>query len=143
MARGLYDADKSRRIGKILSDDFKRGNDKVPWRAIAGLRDVTLPEEYHESVREYFRDVAYDGPVDVVFTDDGGLAAYEMRGMDLSARPVILGSAWDDALVQNLGLPYIPISAPLGDYPICGKNYFGYEGGLSLFCEYFAACDKF
>jgi uncharacterized protein with HEPN domain len=26
---------------KILPDDFKRENGQVPWRAIAGLRDVT------------------------------------------------------------------------------------------------------
>ncbi|MDR1916834.1 MAG: hypothetical protein LBQ58_09700 [Synergistaceae bacterium] len=101
-----------------------------------------VPSNYHEIIRGYFEDVAYDGPVEVVFTDDGGLAAAEMRDMNLSGKPIILGSSWDDALAQNLGLPYIPISAPLGDYPIGSKNYFGYEGGLSLFCEYCAACDK-
>jgi nitrogenase molybdenum-iron protein beta chain len=101
-----------------------------------------VPKDYQETVRGYFNDVAYGGLMDVVFTDDGGLAASEMRDMDLSGKPVILGSSWDDALAQNLGLPYIPISAPLGDYPIGSKNYFGYEGGLSLFCEYCAACDK-
>jgi nitrogenase molybdenum-iron protein beta chain len=101
-----------------------------------------VPECLHETIRGYFADVDYDGLVDVVFTDDGGLAASEIRDMDLSGRPVILGSSWDDALAQNLGLPYIPVSAPLGDYPIGSKNYFGYEGGLSLFCEYCAACDK-
>jgi nitrogenase molybdenum-iron protein beta chain len=101
-----------------------------------------VPGGLHETVRSYFSDVAYDGPVDVVFTNDGGLPAAEIQGMDLSGRPVILGSSWDDALAQNLGLPYIPVSVPLGDYPIGGKNYFGYDGGLSLFCEYCAACDK-
>jgi nitrogenase molybdenum-iron protein beta chain len=101
-----------------------------------------VPQRHQASVEGYFKDVQYDGPVEVVFTDDGGLAASELNGADLPGRPLILGSVWDDVLAQNLSLPYIPISAPLGDYPIGAKNYFGYDGGLSMFCEYYAACDK-
>jgi len=101
-----------------------------------------VPSLYQSIVEEYFRDVDYDGPIEVVFTDDGGLAASELTRDNLPGRPLILGSAWDYVLAQNLSLPYIPISAPLGDYPIGAKNYFGYDGGISLFCEYYAACDK-
>jgi nitrogenase molybdenum-iron protein beta chain len=101
-----------------------------------------VPERYHAPIEGYLRDVMYDGAPEVAFTNDGGFAASEIEGMDLSGRPLILGSAWDDAMAQNLSLPYIPISAPLGNYPIGSRNYFGYDGGLSLFCDYCKACEK-
>lgn len=98
-----------------------------------------VPKEYQERVRSYFEDVELDDKIDLIFTDDAGIAAEELKDKELRGNTVLLGSAWDDALAQNFKIPFIPISAPYGDVIIGNKNYFGYTGGISLFADYYTA----
>lgn len=95
-----------------------------------------VPKSHQKRVAGYFRDVELDEPIDIAFTDDGGLAAEELQKRELSGNPILLGSSWDDALAQNLKMPFIPISPPFGDVVVGPKHYFGYNGGLNLFADF-------
>jgi uncharacterized protein with HEPN domain len=48
---------------KLLTDDVKRGNSSIPWRSIAGLRDVTAHgyqtlrmEDIWETIKEIIKE---------------------------------------------------------------------------------------
>lgn len=98
-----------------------------------------VPKELQEKVREFFYDLELDKKyIDITFTDDGGLAAIELQnGLDIN-RAIIFGSTWDMTLAKKNKFAFLPISAPYGDTIIGTKNYFGYEGSLKLFADYYA-----
>nr|WP_242949516.1 nitrogenase component 1 [Clostridium pasteurianum] len=98
-----------------------------------------VPKEYQEKIKEYFQNVEFEHTIDVFFTGDPGIAFSELKNRKSPEKFVLLGSSWDDALAQNLKIPFIPISAPYGDVIIGNKNYFGYTGGISLFADYYTA----
>ncbi len=99
-----------------------------------------VPEVYHEKVREYFNDVELENePIEVIFTDDGGMAAVEIQQREFYEGSVFMfGSVWDNPFCQNLHMPFLPVSAPHGDNAIGAKHYFGYSGGINLFSDYYA-----
>lgn len=47
---------------KRLSDDFRLKNPSVPWRQVAGLRDVLIHEYDTVDAEEVWRTVAFDLP---------------------------------------------------------------------------------
>lgn len=65
-----------------------------------------VPKEYQKRVRSYFGDVELDYPINLIFTQDAGIAAEELGDKDLRGNTVLLGSAWDDALAQNFKIPF-------------------------------------
>ncbi|MDR0570373.1 MAG: nitrogenase molybdenum-iron protein, alpha and beta chain [Clostridiales Family XIII bacterium] len=97
-----------------------------------------VPEEHQERVEGYFRDVELDSPYDVVFTGDGGLAAQEIAA---SGRPkwslFYFGSVWDEPLSNNERIPFLSVSAPQGNVMAMDKTYFGYDGALRLYSDYY------
>ncbi len=99
-----------------------------------------VPEEYQVSVSAYFQDVELDAPIDIIFTEDGGLAAQEIKKREFRRGAVfLLGSTWDEPLRQTRKIPFLSVSAPYGDNMIGSKHYFGYSGGVNLFSDFYSS----
>ena len=73
----------------------------------------------------------------MIFTEDGGLAAADLR-KEHEDRSVVFGSNWDLLTARSIGSAFVPVCAPYGQTLIGSKNYFGYEGGVALFSDYYA-----
>ena len=96
-----------------------------------------VPKERQEAVRASLYDVELeDKDYEIIFTEDGGLAEAELR-KEHETRSVIFGSNWDLLTARALGCAFVPVCAPYGQTLIGTKNYFGYEGGVSLFADYY------
>ncbi|EKQ55510.1 MULTISPECIES: nitrogenase component 1 [unclassified Clostridium] len=97
-----------------------------------------VPKEHQELVRNFFDELELEKrDFDITFTDDGGLAADEIENGKEVYRAVVFGSEWDIAFAKRNKFAFLPISAPYGDVLIGTKNYFGYEGALKLFADYY------
>jgi nitrogenase molybdenum-iron protein beta chain len=102
-------------------------------RKIFILDDVK--PEYQENIIREFRDLEYDGKddFDIVFTTDGGLCDQELNREDFEFNKVcVFGTAWDLLTAKNKQLPFVPVSAPYGDFPSMNKSYFAYDGALTF-----------
>lgn len=118
------------------------------------------PEEYREQVLEQFRTVSDTRKIDVAFNEDGGLVQEEIRNIedhekkqafssglrhDMNgkpvlgdewerdwSRPLILGSAWDKLLAQQIGADLVIVGVPVNYRLVLNCAYAGYTGGLRL-----------
>ncbi len=96
-----------------------------------------VPKERQEDVRKSLYDVELeDKDYEVIFTEDGGLAASDLR-KEHEDRSVVFGSNWDLLTARAIGSAFVPVCAPYGQTLIGSKNYFGYEGGIALFADYY------
>jgi nitrogenase molybdenum-iron protein beta chain len=66
-----------------------------------------------------------------MFTADGDEITRTLREKSASA-PLLLGSAWDRDITQELGGCHLSISAPIMDRIVANGSYFGYSGALRL-----------
>lgn len=97
-----------------------------------------VPKDRQEAIRDSLYDVELeDKDYEVVFTEDGGLAASDLRKEHVD-RSVIFGSNWDLFTARDIGAAFLPVCAPIGKGLIGEKNYFGYSGGIDFFSDYFS-----
>ena len=97
-----------------------------------------VPKDRQEDVRKSLYDVELEEKdYEVIFTEDGGLAAADLR-KEHEDRSVVFGSNWDLLTARSIGSAFVPVCAPYGQTLIGSKNYFGYEGGVALFSDYYA-----
>jgi nitrogenase molybdenum-iron protein beta chain len=98
-----------------------------------------VPELYEGRIRGYFNDLELENKdFEIVFTNDGGLMNAEVRNKAFVNPVNIFGTAWDELLAKNKKFPFVPVSAPYGDTVIGNKTYFGYDGAISLFTDFYA-----
>ncbi|MDD1730309.1 MAG: hypothetical protein LUQ50_14735 [Methanospirillum sp.] len=90
------------------------------------------PEEYHETIRQYFRDFTYRISTDIVFSRDGYEIHEEIRRTDYHGAPLIIGSIFEKKLAEELQGNFLAISVPIKERLILNSSYVGYQGGLRL-----------
>lgn len=97
-----------------------------------------VPASRQEAIRKSLYDVELeDKDYEVIFTEDGGLAAADLR-KEHEERSVIFGSNWDMFTARDIGAAFLPVCAPIGKTLVGRKNYFGYDGGVDFFADYYS-----
>ncbi|HWR08483.1 nitrogenase component 1 [Sporomusa sp.] len=91
-----------------------------------------VAEEYQSRIAAEFENFNDGITAKVVFTNDGGAAHQDIRTIKFRGRPLILGSAWDKALAQEINGYQLSVSMPISDRLALNRSYVGYEGGLRL-----------
>ncbi|HWQ73996.1 MAG TPA: nitrogenase component 1 [Syntrophomonas sp.] len=95
------------------------------------VTDGVLPE-YQNLVREEFRQFNYNLIPELVFSNDGSHVQEEIRKMKFKSRPLIIGSAWERELANEVGGYQASISMPVWERLIMKRFYVGYDGALNL-----------
>ncbi|MCX7923556.1 MAG: hydrogenase [Clostridia bacterium] len=95
------------------------------------ITDDVSPE-HQEKIEEEFKNFIDGISSEVVFTNDGGLAQETIRNIKFRGRPLILGSAWERVLAEDINGYQLSISMPLSDRLVLNRSYVGYEGALRL-----------
>jgi len=95
------------------------------------ITDGVSPE-YQDIIRKEFENFGDGIKAEVVFTNDGGLVQEQIRKIKFRSRPLILGSAWEKVLADEVKGYQLSISMPISDRMILNRTYVGYEGALRL-----------
>ena len=105
-----------------------------------------VPEQYQQLIIDEYKDFESGITAEVEFTADVGKALDDVRKIREEGErinpPVLLGSMWNDVEARKLKTDSIHISAPVGNMVILNKTYFGYNGGLTFFEDYYGAIAK-
>ncbi|QDR79264.1 nitrogenase component 1 [Sporomusa termitida] len=91
-----------------------------------------VPEEYQGDITAQFQHFTDGITAKVVFTNDGGAAHADIRQIKFRGRPLIIGSAWDKVLAEELNGYQLSVSMPVSDRLALDRAYVGYQGGLRL-----------
>lgn len=95
------------------------------------ITDGVLPE-HQPAIEREFRRFGEGIEAEVRFSSDGGWVQQEIRRIPFRGRPLILGSAWEKVLSDELNGYQLSVSMPVSDRLILNRSYVGYEGALSL-----------
>ncbi len=89
------------------------------------------PEEYKDSIRKEFANIAADVSVIPIFLEDGYLV--EQALIHSEEKPaIILGTSWDRDAAKQLGGNIVEIGFPASYEVILSRANVGYKGALSL-----------
>ncbi len=89
------------------------------------------PEEYKDSIRKEFANIAEDVSVTPLFLEDGYLV--EQALIHSEEKPaIILGTSWDRDAAKKLGGKIVEIGFPASYEVILSRTNVGYKGALSL-----------
>jgi nitrogenase molybdenum-iron protein beta chain len=91
-----------------------------------------VPERYQKDIKGYFKDLNYGLEAEVSFEIDGYTVHNEIKSFDYHGYPLIIGSAWEKKVAQELAAHFLPISWPLNERLVVNSSYVGYEGGLTF-----------
>lgn len=91
-----------------------------------------VSEEYQESIIAEFKKFADGITANVFFNSDGGAIHEDIRKIKFRSRPLILGSAWDRVLSNEVNGYQLSISMPVSDRLALNRSYVGYQGALRL-----------
>lgn len=91
-----------------------------------------VAEEYQAGITAEFANFTDRITAKVVFTSDGGAAHEDIRTIKFRSRPLILGSAWDRVLSEELKGYQLSLSMPVSDRLVLDRSYVGYNGALRL-----------
>ena len=91
-----------------------------------------VAEEYQDRIAAEFANFTDRITAKVVFTSDGGAAHEDIRTIKFRSRPLILGSAWDRVLSEELKGYQLSLSMPVSDRLVLDRSYVGYKGALRL-----------
>ncbi|MDP4176843.1 MAG: nitrogenase component 1 [Bacillota bacterium] len=98
-----------------------------------------VPEEYRNTIEDYFHNLATEISSDVTFTQDGGVKNDEILKRRHGEYPLVLGSSWEVDLASEINGPHLSVSLPIIDRLVLHKNYVGYTGGLNLVEDIYSA----
>lgn len=105
-----------------------------------------VPEQYQQLIIDEYKDFESGITAEVEFTADVGKALDDVRKIREEGErinpPVLLGSMWNDVEARKLKTDSIHISAPVGNMVILNKTYFGYNGGITFFEDYYGVIAK-
>ncbi|MBN7773341.1 nitrogenase component 1 [Clostridium aminobutyricum] len=89
------------------------------------------PEEYKDSIRKEFANIAEDVSVIPLFLEDGYLV--EQALLNSEEKPaIILGTTWDRDAAKQLGGNIVEIGFPSSYEVVLSRANVGYKGALSL-----------
>lgn len=91
-----------------------------------------VAEEYQAGIVAEFSNFTDHITAKVIFTSDGGAAHEDIRTIKFRSRPLILGSAWDRVLSEELKGYQLSLSMPVSDRLVLDRSYLGYNGALRL-----------
>jgi nitrogenase molybdenum-iron protein beta chain len=91
-----------------------------------------VSEEYQESIIAEFKNFADGITANIVFNSDGGAIHEDIRNIKFRGRPLILGSAWDRVLSEEVNGYQLSVSMPVSDRLALDRAYVGYRGALRL-----------
>lgn len=89
-------------------------------------------EEHQPAIAAEFASFVDGIKADVVFNPDGGAAHEAVRSIKFRGRPLILGSAWDRVLAEEVNGYPLSVAMPVSDRLVLNRSYAGYEGALRL-----------
>jgi nitrogenase molybdenum-iron protein beta chain len=96
-----------------------------------------VPEEYQETITNYFKDFSYGIEANIVFSTDGYLIHKQIEEEDFAGAPLIIGSIFEKKIAQKLDGNFVCISVPIKEKVILHSTYVGYHGGLKLMEDIF------
>jgi nitrogenase molybdenum-iron protein beta chain len=88
------------------------------------------PEIYRESIIKHFAEISEFRSADVDFIIDGGKIHEQIRGDEHKNRALILGSAWERDIANEIGADLLIVSVPVFYRLVLNCGYAGYTGGL-------------
>lgn len=91
-----------------------------------------VAEEYQAGIAAEFNTFVDGITAKAVFTSDGGAVHEDIRKIKFRSRPLILGSAWDRVLTEEVNGYPVSVSMPVSDRLVLDRSYVGYEGALRL-----------
>ncbi|MFL0194041.1 nitrogenase component 1 [Clostridium sp. WILCCON 0269] len=99
-----------------------------------------VPDKYKENIVNTFEGIDEEYKGKVFFENDGGAIENKIRkDVNVPRKTLILGSAWENKLSEDLYAPVVYISNPIFDKLIVNKTYVGYNGGLNLIEEIYSS----
>jgi nitrogenase molybdenum-iron protein beta chain len=106
-----------------------------------GLQVVTdhPPEAVRPALQKHFATLNPTISSEVVFHDDSHDIAQLIASQQYSQPPLILGSSWDRDLARKIGGYHLSIALPITDRLVMDRAYVGYNGGLRLIEDIYAA----
>lgn len=87
---------------------------------------------FHEDIRKEFSNFNDGITGEVIFSNDGGWVQEKIREIRFRGRPLILGSAWERTLGEELNAYQLSVAMPVSDRMVLNRTYVGYEGALRL-----------
>jgi nitrogenase molybdenum-iron protein beta chain len=97
------------------------------------------PAEHRPAIEEQFAGLTSRISAEVAFSPDGGEIAQRILDRPYEEPPLILGSSWDLALAKQLRGHHLSIGLPVTDRLVLDRAYVGYQGGLRLIEDIYAA----
>ncbi|MHB8064506.1 MAG: nitrogenase component 1 [Ruminiclostridium sp.] len=91
-----------------------------------------VSEEYQNNIASEFENFVDNIKAEVVFDNDGGYVQELIKKIKFRGKPLILGSAWEKVLSEEINGYHLSISMPVSDRMILNRTYTGYEGALRL-----------
>lgn len=88
------------------------------------------PEIYRESIIKHFAEISEFRSADVDFIIDGGKIHEQIRKDEHKNRALILGSAWERDIANEIGADLLIVSVPVFYRLVLNCGYAGYNGGL-------------
>ncbi|MDR3349907.1 MAG: hypothetical protein LBO03_10005 [Acidaminococcales bacterium] len=90
------------------------------------------PPKYQQALADEFKNFAGGIKAEVKFLSDGGEIHEDIRRKSFRARPLLLGSAWDRVLAQEINAYQLSVSTPVSNRMVLDRSYVGYSGALRL-----------
>lgn len=91
------------------------------------------PEEYRDSIRKLYQNIAEDVSTDVDFEEDSYTIHEKIRNADYGHKPpIIFGTTWERDLAKELKTSIIEVGFPASYEVVISRSYIGYRGALTL-----------
>ncbi|HWR56467.1 MAG TPA: nitrogenase component 1 [Negativicutes bacterium] len=91
-----------------------------------------VSRDYHAGIEAEFKNFIDGITAKVVFTNDGGAVQEDIRRLKFRGRPLILGSAWEKVLAEEINGYQLSVAMPVSDRLVLNRAYVGYGGALRL-----------
>lgn len=91
-----------------------------------------VTEVYQADIEAEFKNFADGITANIVFDNDGGAVHEDIRKIKLRGRPLLIGSAWEKVLAEEINGYQLSVSMPVSDRLVLNRSYVGYDGALRL-----------
>ncbi|SEP27695.1 nitrogenase component 1 [Propionispora vibrioides] len=91
-----------------------------------------VPEEYQETIKQYFQDLAPGISSDITITQDSGVIEDHIRSTRHLTTPLFLASCWELDVARDAKGIHLSVGLPVIDRLVLHRTYAGYRGGLNL-----------
>lgn len=98
----------------------------------------SVPEEFHDQIKETMKDISCDVNFDIFFNPDGGEIQKELLDCPPRGKQFIFASGWDKTLAKDLDAYFLSISIPVSTRLVMDRTYFGYSGGLRFAEDFYS-----